>query len=193
MQESKLHRTGKSAARFDLPKSVRDLCTDGKRLFAMDYGWTAGRPLREIDPQTGKVTREIVTEANLVNRAFGAAGMVWLDGKLWVLEGMHGRLNAVDPANGEVTRVIQTKERWLTSLAHDGQHFVAGSRKELLWIDPKDGSVARRVAVNYPIRCLTYHDGSLYLMEQPVFGHDKNHQRIRVWPKKTVIYKLTLR
>ena len=40
---------------------------------------------------------------------------------------------------------------------------------------------------------LTWHDGALYLMEQPVFGHDKEHKRIRVWPRKTVIYKLTLR
>ena len=53
--------------------------------------------------------------------------------------------------------------------------------------------MARRVAVNYPVRCLTWHDGALYLMEQPVFGHDKEHKRVRIWPKKTVIYKLTLR
>ena len=185
-------KDGKAAEPLALPESVRALCTDGTRLFAMEYGWTAGKPIHVLDPATGKATRAIVTEANKKNRSMGAAGIAWRDGKLYVLAGMRGLIHEIDPETGRVTRTIDTGVRWLSALAFDGRRFIAGSRKALYFLDPQSGQVTRTIAVNYPLRALAARDGSVYLMEQPVFGHNKDHKRIQVWPKKTLVYKLTL-
>jgi hypothetical protein len=181
------------AARHVIPRTVRDLCTDGKLLYGMEYGWTAGDPIHVIDPATGKTTRRIVTAANAENRAKGAAGVAWRDGRLWVLAGMRGVLSEVDPATGDVTRTLQAEARWLSCLAFDGTHFVAGSREALYWIDPETGKTVRKVLVNYPVRAVAFHDGAYYVMEQPVFGHDVKHQRVRIWPERMLVYKLTLK
>ncbi len=185
-------KDGKTAEPVDLPESVRALCTDGKRLFAMEYGWTAGKPIHVLDAATGKVTRAIVTKANQKNRSMGAAGIAWRDGKLYVLAGMRGLIHEIDPKTGDVTRTLDTGVRWLSALAYDGRQFIAGSRKALYFLDPQSGRVTRRIEVHYPLRALAAQGGSLYLMEQPIFGHDKDHKRIRIWPKKTLVYKLTL-
>jgi len=184
--------TGAVQAKHELPASVRDLCSDGTRLYAMEYGWTAGKPIHVVDPKTGRVLRSIVTEANAKNKAFGAAGVAWRDGRLWVLEGMQGRIHEVDPETGAVRRTVQTERRWLTGLAWDGDAFVAGSRDALLLLDPETGAVRREVKTHYPLRALAAHGGRVLLMEQPVFGHDKDHRRVRIWPKQTFVHVLTL-
>ena len=181
--------TAEVKARHAIPASVIDLCTDGTRLYAVEYGWTAGRPIHVIDPGSGAAVREIVTEANKANHAMGAKGVAWRDGRLWVLEGMHGRIHAVDPATGAVEKTLQTEGRWLAGLAFDGAAFVAGTREELLWIDPADGKVLRRLPVHYPLRSVEARGGAVYLLEQPVFGHDRAHRRVRVWPKRTLIHR----
>jgi len=178
---------------FDVARTIIDLCTDGKVLYGIDYGWTAGRPIYVIDPSDGRVAREIVTKKNLENHAMGAKGVAWRDGKLYALEGMRGVIHEVDPKSGDVTRRIQTEGRWLAGLAFDGRAFVAGSRDTLWWFDPENGKTVRKLAVNYPLRTVGFHDGSYFLMEQPVFGHDKQHGRVRLWPRKMLVYKLTLR
>lgn len=188
----RLDAAAKVAAAFDLPAGVRDLCSDGERLYGMEYGWTAGKPIHVLDPATGKTLRAIVTEANRKNRSMGAAGIAWQDGRLWVLAGMRGTISAVDPATGLVTGVLQTDRRWLAGLAFDGTHFVAGGREALYWFDPKTGQTVREQKIHYPVRALAVRDGRLLLMEQPVFGHDKEHKRIRVWPKTTVVHELRL-
>lgn len=183
---------GAVLAQHPLDTLVRDLTTDGERLYALDYGWTAGRPTLVIDPGTGKTVRRIVTEANLKNKAHGGAGIAWRDGRLWVLEGMQGLLHEVDPGTGVVSRTVDSGARWLSGLAHDGKRLWTASRTELLGIDPVTGAIDRRVAVHYPVRALAAHGGALYIMEQPVFGHDKEHRQVRLWPKTTHIHKLTL-
>ena len=183
---------GKVVGRIALPRSVRALCTDGKLIYGMEYGWTAGRPIHVIDPVARKVVRSIVTEANKKNRSMGASGIAWKDGKLYVLAGMRGIVSEVDPKTGEITRTLKTGLRWLSCLDYDGRRFVAGDRKALFLLDLEKGEVVRRIEMNYPLRALAAHGGAYYLMEQPIFGHDRQHQRIRVWPKRTLVHKLTL-
>jgi hypothetical protein len=178
---------------FEVARTIIDLCTDGKVLYGIDYGWTAGRPIYVIDPKDGRVTREIVTKKNLEQKAMGAKGIAWRNGKLYALEGMRGVIHEVDPKTGDVTRRIETEGRWLAGLAFDGRAFVAGSRTALWWFDPERGTTVRKLAVNYPLRTVGYHDGSYFLMEQPVFGHDTQNRRVRLWPRKMLVYKLTLR
>lgn len=185
-------RDGKADAPRKIPSSVRALCTDGTHLYGMEYGWTAGKPIWLIDPDKGPVLA-IVTEANKKNKSMGASGVAWKDGKLYVLAGMRGSIHEVDPRSGEVTATLDTGERWLSGLAYDGTYFVAGSRKALFFLHARTGKTVRKVDVNYPLRAIAAHDGALYLMEQPVFGHDKNHERVQLWPKETLVYKLTLR
>ncbi len=39
--------------------------------------------------------------------------------------------------------------------------------------------------------CLgTVDAGAYYLFEQPVFDHDKEHKRVRIWPRTTLVHKL---
>ena len=90
-------KSGATRRTLVLPPSVIDLCTDGRLLYAVEYGWTAGKPIHVLDPETGKTVRTIVTEENRKNRSMGAKGIAWRDGRLYVLAGMRGILNEVDP------------------------------------------------------------------------------------------------
>lgn len=192
-QGAKLYRidakTGEVKSSFDLPAGTLALATDGKVVYAMPGGWTAGLPISVIDAATGEVKREIVTEANKANRAHGAKGIAWRDGKLFVLEGMRGVLREVDPATGEVTGSLKTGRTWLSGLAYDGERFVTASRDHLFRIDAGTGKVVGEMPVNYRIRSIAAADGALLLMEQPVFGFDRHHERIRVWPETTLIWR----
>ena len=188
----KVSPRGETLKKFQLEKAVRDLCTDGKLLYGMEYGWTAGRPIHVIDPEDGRVLRTIVTEANKKNRSMGASGVAFKDGRLYVLAGMRGLIHELDPKTGEVKRVLDTGVRWLAGLDYDGTHFIAGSRKALHVLDANTGKEIRRVETNYPLRVVAAHEGAFYLFEQAIFGHDKEHKRVRVFPKRVVIHRLTL-
>ncbi len=193
-QLGKLYRvdpaSGEVQVTYDLHRSVLDLCTDGKLLYAMESGWTAGKPIHVIDPADGKTVRQIVTAANREIKSHGAKGIAWRSGKLYVLEGARGRIHEIDPQTGNVTRRIQTPGVWLAGLDVDGDQFVTGSRDHLYHFDVETGELAAWLAVNYRLRSVAAHAGTLYLMEQPIFGFDKQHQRVQVWPKKTVVYRL---
>lgn len=184
--------TGEVLQSFPLNNSITDLCTDGRHLYGVESGWTAGKPIHQIDPATGETIRAIVTEANKQNKAYGAKGIACRDGKLYVLSGMEGVIHEVDPATGEVAAEIKSGEKWLAGLDFDGKHFVAGSRTDLFLIDPDGGGVVRRVPVNYPLRAVGAARGAYYLMEQPIFGFDTDNKQVQVWPKETVVYKLIL-
>jgi hypothetical protein len=185
-------KTGKTKGSFEVPESVIDVTTDGKLLFALESGWTAGKPVHVLDPETGKVLRSVVTEANRANRSHGAKGIAWRDGRLWVLSGMSGVLSEVDPEDGRIVRTLKTGKTWLAGLAWDGKRFLLGSREHLYGFDPVSKKVSLEVRVNYRLRSVEAADGAVLLMEQPIFGFDRSHQRIRVWPKKTRIHRLVL-
>jgi hypothetical protein len=194
-QSGKLRRVDLASAEvkavFEIPPTVLDLTNDGKLLYAMEGGWTAGLPIHVIDPATGKTVREIVTEANKAVKSYGAKGVAWRDGKLYVLSGMEGVIHEVDPADGKVTRDVRTPEHWLAGLDFDGKQFVTGSRDALFFVDPEKGEIVRRVRVNYPLRNVAAAGGAVYLLEQPVFDFDKDNKPIRLWPKETIVHKLT--
>jgi hypothetical protein len=183
-------KTGEVKAEFGVPGSVIDLTTDGKVLYAVESGWTAGRPIHVLDPESGKVLRTIVTAANAKNRSHGAKGIAWDGETLWVLEGMSGHLNAVDLETGEVKRRISTGATWVSGLAYDGNRFVMGGRDAIVFADKRTGAVTSKTPSNYWIRTVEAADGALYLMEQPIFDFDKDHKRIQLWPQETVVHVL---
>jgi hypothetical protein len=178
--------------RAPIPTAIADLCVNEGRLYGVESGWTAGLPIHELDPATGKSLRQIVTEANKKTKSYGAKGIAAWRGRLFVLDGMPGTIHEVDQATGNIVRTITTKEKWLAGLATDGDLLVAGSRNAILWIDPESGEVVRKIAVNYQVRAIEALAGAVYVMEQPVFGYDKDHKWIQVWPRpeQTVVYKL---
>lgn len=184
---------GKVLRAFPLDGSALDICTDGQRLYAMTGGWTAGQPIYVIDPGTGETVRSIVTEANRENKSHGAKGIEFIDGRLYILEGMGGVIREVDPEAGEVLSSIQTSERWITGLAFDGTNFITGGRDRLYFID-RQGATVSSTPVNYPLRSVGWRKdgagGAVYLMEQPIFDFDAQHQRIRLWPKEMLVYQL---
>jgi hypothetical protein len=185
--------TGEVKGRAPIPTAIADLCVNGGRLYGVESGWTAGLPIHEIDPATGKGVREIVTEANKTNKSYGAKGIAAWRGRLFVLDGMPGTINEVDEKTGDIVRTLKTGEKWLAGLTTEGDELVAGSRTAIVWVDPETGEVKRKIPVNYSIRAIEACNGALYVMEQPVFGYDKDHHWIEVWPRpgQTVVYKLT--
>ncbi|MGQ0614164.1 MAG: prolyl oligopeptidase family serine peptidase, partial [Planctomycetaceae bacterium] len=183
-------RTGAAEGSFALPANVIDLCSDGTSLYACEYGWTAGAPIHRIDPSTGVVAQLIVTEANKADRSLGAKGIAWRAGRLYVLEGMQGRIHEVDPASGAVTRALETGATWLAGLDFDGRRFVAGSRDAILRLDGETGKVVERIAVHYPVRSLAAGPAGIYVLEQPVFDFGVRHETIRLWPKTTLVHLL---
>lgn len=185
--------SGEVLKTINLPGSVCDLCTDGQLIYAATFSWTAGGPIYVIDPVSGDVVREVVTESNKANRASGAKGVAWKDGDLYILEGMRGQIRRVDVESGEILETIDTGLTWLSGFDFDGEHFVIGSRENLFLIHPDDGTTVREFVVNYPIRSVAASsDGGVWVMEQPIFGFGRKHERIQVWPQQTKVYKWAL-
>ena len=198
-QGDKLHRvdlsTGVTDKTWDLPRPARGLCSDGKLLYAVDYGWTAGKPIYVFDPAKGEVVREIVTEANKANSYMAASGITWVGDKLYVLA-LSDQLYQVDTKTGDIvaTRTLPSQS-W--KLAFDGEHIVTAthvSEKEgaLVLLDPTTLKVARRIPLNYAVSAIAHHDGAYLLMEQPVRGFDTDHKRVRLWPDQMLIYQVQL-
>ena len=175
---------------YEVGTSVRGICTDGEFLYGMEYGWTAAKPTHVIDPRTGETIRDIVTEENRENSFYGAHAITWRGDYFYILSSFG--ISEVDPRTGEIVRTIEPEERRLTALTWNGEHFVTGSREAIFFLDPDTGATLWKIPVNYPLRVIHFHDGVYYLMEQPVFGYNKVHERIRVWPEKILVYKLRL-
>lgn len=184
--------SGKIKKTFEMNNSIRGLCADGKFLYGAEYGWTAGKPIHVIDPATGKTIRTIVTAANAANKSYGTSGIACVKDRLYVLEGWSGKIHDVDPQTGEIHRSIQPTVKLIGSLGFDGEHFIAGTRTELLLLNPETGEVVRKTPLNYPVRAVGFSQGSYYLMEQPIFGFDKHNKPTQIWPRETLIYKLKL-
>lgn len=174
-----------------LPAHVRDLASDGERLYGVTYGWTAGEPIHELDPKTGAVRRSFATEANKKNKYSGAFGLACYDGALYALESM-GKLHRLDPENGAIEATLEFGQRYVAGLDFDGASFVVGSRQALHFVDAKNGKTTKSVPVAYPVRALACHGGKVFVLEQPVFGFGRQHEPIRVWPQQTVVHVLTL-
>lgn len=178
--------------KLPLDSSVLDITSDGTHIYALSGGWTAGDPIFVIDPATGDSIRSIVTQANATNRSHGAKGIAHVDGHLYVLEGMNGIIHQIDPATGEIIAALTTNETWLTSLAFDGKHFITGARDKILLLN-RQGTAQRTIKTNYPVRSVGVHNEALLVMEQPIFGFDKKHNRVQIWPEQTRIYKLKIK
>jgi Glutamine cyclotransferase len=199
-QGKELHRmslaTGKTEKTYTNVPRASGLCTDGRMLYAVDYGWTAGRPIYVVDPASARVVREIVTEEMTKNRAFSANGIAWMGGNLWI-NAYRDRLFGVDPASGKiVARKQLPKGTW--KLAFDGTHLLtvahpSDGNNALLLVNPETCKVVRRVALNYSLGGVCFHDGKYLVTEQPVMGFDKANKRVRLWPKQTLIYQLELK
>jgi len=198
MQGSTLYRTSLATGivqdTFNAPRGslIVDLATDGVNLYLASYGWSAGKPVFVFDPRTESFTREIVTEANKDNRSHSTRGLVYYDKSLWVLSGLSGTITRIDTRTGEIKQTLQPAATRLSSLALLDGKFVTGTKDEIIQIDPDTGKVTRRAPTDYPLRSIAVRGTDLYLMEQPVWDFNIDNKRVRVWPKETMIYKLTL-
>ncbi len=198
-QSAKLHQvdllTGKTEKSFDLPRPARGVCADGRFVYAIDYGWTAGKPIYVFDPAKGKVVREIVTEANRTNRFMAASGITFVGDRLFVLS-RRSDLHELDLATGAIVKSRKLPDHgW--RLAYDGEHLVTAShvsakKQHLLFVDPSTLKVVRRVPLNYGISAITYRNGAFLLMEQPVRAFDTNHKRVRIYPDRMLIHQVRL-
>ncbi|MCB9889753.1 MAG: hypothetical protein H6836_09275 [Planctomycetes bacterium] len=197
IQGKRIHRvdphTGKSEVDYAIAGLPCGVCSDGTSLFVLDYGWTMGKPIRVIDRDTGKVVREIVTEANKKNRYSAASGIAFAAGQLWVLSRSE-HLSEIDPRTGTVLRDCKLPQKsW--KLAFDGTHWITTSlvsakRQELRWLDPKKLEVVRRLDLNYAISAVAVDGADLLLTEQPVMGFDTQHRHVRLYPDRMRVHKV---
>ncbi len=89
---------GEVQGTFSLEGLINDICSDGKVLYCLDYGWTTGKaPINVVDPKSGKTLRKIWTKANLGNRAHSARGITFAEGQLHVLDSSKRLVVVVDP------------------------------------------------------------------------------------------------
>ncbi len=184
---------GEVQGTFSLEGLINDICSDGKVLYCLDYGWTTGKaPINVVDPKSGKTLRKIWTKANLGNRAHSARGITFAEGQLHVLDSSKRLVVVVDPKTGRRVRDVKLSVSKLSGLAHDGNNYVLGGKDHIYWFDARTGKLSRKIAVNYPVGCLAIRDGRLFLMEQESYGYDRQHRRVRIWPRKMVIYQLSL-
>ena len=179
-----------------------DIASDGTNLWCLPGGWTKGDAITVLNAEDGTKVRTVATQANAKNRHSGAKGILWVRGKLYVFEGMAGKLHELDSATGDIKWSGTIGTNWCSGMAFDGTYLITANRtrngKELFFITPPEGEappkIARRVKVNYWLRSLAADaakgDGILYAMEQPVRGFDKHHKPVSIWPRKTVIYQL---
>jgi hypothetical protein len=175
--------TGKVRGEIGAGGGVAGIAARGDSLWLLPFDWTAGGAIRVLDPSTGKTLCEVVTEGNRKNRHSGAKGIAWHGDRLFVLEGMEGRIRELDPATGAVRATLETKRTWLGGLASDGRHLLTAGGGKLLRIDPDSGAIARERPLNYGVRCLGFREGAVLLMEQPEFGFGRSHERIQVRPR----------
>jgi hypothetical protein len=198
-------KTGTKIKKWVLPPSTQGICSDGTNLWALASGWTKGDPIRVCEDVDGRVIREITTEANKSNHHSGANGILWVGDKLYVFEGSRGTLSRVNTDTGVVEWSGNIGATWCSGIAWDGTHFVTTSltrkTRELLWLDVPEkatkGTIVKRVKLNYQLRALTMQtsaaDHTVYGMEQPDRDYDANHKRVYVWPRQTMLYKVTVK
>lgn len=178
--------TGEILGSFPLPGLVTDLASDGEFLYAVDYCWTSGQPIYVVDPEDGEVVRTVVTRANSTRKECAVSGVEILAGRLRVLE-LTGKIHEVEPESGNIEATLDV-EGGLSGLAFDGEDLVSVSAKGIVFLDPASGHLRRMVSTNYQLRSIGFHAGHFFLMEQPLEGFDRNHDRIRISPKVTMLY-----
>lgn len=167
----------------------QDLTTDGKSIYVVDAQWSQGSPIQQLDSVTGNPQRRITTAANRGKPGAGARGICWHDGKLYVLE-ISGKVHRVDPASGDVEQTFTTGCNWVFGLTFDGQRFVTVGRTAVHFLDPETLQPIEQIDSNYRLRAIGHDGDALLILEQPEFGFGRKHEQIRVWPRKTVIWRL---
>ncbi len=184
--------SGERRGSYPLEWGITDLCTDGKVLYAVPYGWTKGEPIRQLDPGTGNVTRTIATAENDPASGSAAMGIAWGEGKLWVLHGPSGTIHGLDPHTGKQVKEIDCGVRWLMGLEFDGRSFVVGSDAFLLFVDPEAGGIVAKTPVKLGVRSVAFGLGSYWILERPLYDYDRYHRLVQVGSGGTPIHRLTL-
>ena len=192
-QDKKLYRvdplTGKRSGSFTLPPRVVDICSDGEFLYAVEYGWSSGRPIHIIDPNTGKALHQIVTEGNQGRKASSTMGITAHDGKL-IVAANHGTLYIVEKETGDVLQSVRTPVKSIKAICHDGKHLVAATDQGLSFFEGAIFKPVGRIRTHHKMRSVGYGEGEFFLLGQPTYGYGKDHERVRTWPEKTRVYAL---
>jgi hypothetical protein len=193
VQGINLHRfdaqSGKWLQSYPIPDGIHDLCSDGTLIYALSWGWSKGDPIYVFDPANGSTVMEIVTESNKENKQLSAEGIEWFKSELYVLAD-RGVVYIVDPGTGKVRLSLKTP-RHTYGLAFDGENFATVDRTGVHMFSPS-GKPGPSIETNYPLGSIGFKDGIWYLLESEVYGFDRNHKRVRVWPKEAVIHKVAL-
>lgn len=185
-------RTGASRRAGARPGLTNGLAADGKFIYAIDYGWSSGKPIYQIDPATGAIAREIITKANLQFKGSSGFGLEWYDGYLYTFWSEGGsKLSKVDPATGDIVETLPAPPYSRAGeFAHDGRDFIFINDKGLGWMVPGAREFTKQLAMNFPLRAIAFGGGFIYVAEQAVMGFDKHNKPVRIWPRKMAIYKL---
>lgn len=185
--------TGTMSHRLALPDNlfISDLASDGKRIYLLPSGWTAGMGILIFDPAQGAITGQVVTEANKAHKSHGARGLHAVDGKLYVLDGMLGKIHELNPTSGEILGTLQLKGKWLNGLDRLGDNWITSSRSGLHLFNPATGVERGRLDTHYQVRTLAVEDRQVMVTESFIYDFDIHHKKIQLWPKINRLYWFT--
>ncbi|MBZ5497366.1 MAG: hypothetical protein LAP85_13265 [Acidobacteriia bacterium] len=199
-----------------------DLASDGKFLYLLPYGWTAGQGILKFDLKRGEWGPALETAANKSNKVYGARGIAVGGGSMFVASHLGIQKVNLDTGEAGAAMTVQLEGYRIVGvggLDFNGAGLVGAATIEkvklgadgkpldnwygldkerprlsvILRIDPQTGMVKSFEPLNYPANSLAYANGIFWLSEQPEMGFDRHNQPVRLYPKKMVIHRLDLR
>ena len=209
--------SGEKIAEYPVPprpdgrvRLIVDLAADEESLYLPPYGWSKGDGILRFDLENRRYEEEeIVTAANLGQRASSTKGIASLPEGLLIRDSRHGGLVVIDRESGKVLRRIRVsfpgKLEFSTIEYVDGTIWAPGRykvlerdqtgvaipdslRREAPWrhaifrIDPDDGSIVDRIELAWNAQSIAVHEGSIYLSDRTVWGYDVDNQKVRLFP-----------
>jgi hypothetical protein len=185
------------------------------------YGWTAGQGILKYNLKKGTWEKPIETAANKKNSVYGARGIAFRGGFLFVAS--HLGIQKADPVTGEASAAIHPRLEGYRIMGILGLDFGdddlvgAGTIEKvkldadgkpldnwfgldkqrprlsvILRIDAVTGNVWSFEPLNYPVNSISCAEGIFWLAEQPEMGFNRRNQPVRIHPKRMVIHHLIL-
>ena len=175
--------------KFSVPTqaTVSDITTDGQRIFLASFGWSNGDPIMVFHPQSGRFVRQIVADKYRNDRhGYRTHGIAFHDGVLWVLA--MAQLHKVDPATGDIISWKSVDPQY-RSLDFVGDQLVTGSPDGVVFLDKTQLTISRRIPTRHHVRNLAADATDLFLVGQPQYDFDRDHNRVLAWPPEMTVFR----
>ena len=180
-------RTGKVLMKTRLQNSIYGICADDKFIYAAHLGWTARKPIYVYDRFSFELVRKLVTKANKTSSSHSCHGIACHEGKLYLLN-YSGIVATVNSTSGKIEKSVKLESKG-DGLDFDGENFLSGTKDGIAIYRP-DGSLQKTIRSPHEIYRVAFSVDSVLASYAQEWGHDKNHQAMRLRPEKVEIFKI---